>query len=1009
MAQSGLSAEKRGAPGQLDETNCKRLRSNGAVENPQSPLGRGSDSTAWAEVIECLRPAIVALKVTNVRYFEEDQACTAVGTGFVVDHERGLILTNRHITGVGPVRASAIFDRHEELKVEAIYRDPIHDFGFFRFNPSDLRLTRSAEIPLDPQALKIGTEIRVVGNDAGEKLQILSGTIARVDRNVPEFDTEYNDENTFYAGAGAGTSGGSSGSPVLNKHGFAIALNAAGQEGAASAFFLPLDRVTYTLERIRKGEPVPRGTLLSKFLFKPFDQLKRIGLRHEDELAVLQRLPDATGMLVVDHVVVEQKALRPGDVLLRVESKVCIDFAQMEAALDQRVGCEIRVSVCRGGKEVELSLDVANLHSLIPQSFFELGLDIIHELGYHAAKRYHVAMRSGVYVSHAGYVFGALGDMDAALITEVNGKKTTCLNDFLQALVDVPDHEYFAVSWFELSNFFKDRTRKSGFAKMARSWSPMRIWKCSGDGGFSHEWEAAVQPLPKPSPAKTIAPVTPFLQEGERALQVIQRSLVTISFRTDRRYSIEGTSGGSAEGVGLLLDAELGLILTDRHSVSQSLASIEVNFMGAATLDAHVWFMHPLHNLVMLKCDTSALRKAKLPIRSASLAKPRNADLRPGESTTFVGFDYQGNLFSLAVTIAAVYLPSGKDEFPMWDIPRFRQKNLEIAVLADPPDDILGGVLCDSAGHVRALHAAFDGQNCSHEETTESFGIPVSVWRHLLEECQENTGSSPSVVPSLDVDFNAVDLATLQRSSHGSLPKSWLAEVAQRRSVSARKMQVLRVQRVLATGSSHGVLHSGDIIMSVNGQVCLRSHEVEDALRRPAPDPKSNSRRKVKSTHGPPQRVQVKVLRQGKEVTVSVALSMLGSAEAKRLLCWCGIVLRETPRKVLERVGEDAAQFLTEVYAQGIVGGSPADTWQFPPLTCIKDINGVKISNLDDVLEALRPVHSAFVKHPSSWIRVECVDLHGQQHIKALQYDPVFFPTLELQREVSGTWSCKQC
>eukprot|EP00971_Amphidinium_carterae_P218412 4335201-Amphidinium_carterae.1 len=29
----------------------------------------------------------------------------------------GLILTNRHITGVGPVRASAVFDRHEELEV----------------------------------------------------------------------------------------------------------------------------------------------------------------------------------------------------------------------------------------------------------------------------------------------------------------------------------------------------------------------------------------------------------------------------------------------------------------------------------------------------------------------------------------------------------------------------------------------------------------------------------------------------------------------------------------------------------------------------------------------------------------------------------------------------------------------------------------------------------------------------------------------------------------------------
>lgn len=60
----------------------------------------------------------MTLKVTFVVSFEDEQATVALGTGFVVDKERGLILTNRHITGVGPVRALAIFDRHEELEVE---------------------------------------------------------------------------------------------------------------------------------------------------------------------------------------------------------------------------------------------------------------------------------------------------------------------------------------------------------------------------------------------------------------------------------------------------------------------------------------------------------------------------------------------------------------------------------------------------------------------------------------------------------------------------------------------------------------------------------------------------------------------------------------------------------------------------------------------------------------------------------------------------------------------------
>lgn len=71
------------------------------------------------------------------------------------------------MVSTGPMRATATFTNKEEVDLVPIYRDPVHDFGFFSFSPAAVKYMKVVAIELAPNAARVGLEIRVVGNDNG--------------------------------------------------------------------------------------------------------------------------------------------------------------------------------------------------------------------------------------------------------------------------------------------------------------------------------------------------------------------------------------------------------------------------------------------------------------------------------------------------------------------------------------------------------------------------------------------------------------------------------------------------------------------------------------------------------------------------------------------------------------------------------------------------------------------------------------------------------------------------
>ena len=118
--------------------------------------GDRAEGDPWPGVLDYASKAVVMLKINTVRCFESNTPSISVASGFVVDKKLGLILTNRHVAQAGPVVGKASFFNNEEVWVQPIYRDPEHDFGFFKYDPSCLKHMEVEELTLYPQGAKIG-------------------------------------------------------------------------------------------------------------------------------------------------------------------------------------------------------------------------------------------------------------------------------------------------------------------------------------------------------------------------------------------------------------------------------------------------------------------------------------------------------------------------------------------------------------------------------------------------------------------------------------------------------------------------------------------------------------------------------------------------------------------------------------------------------------------------------------------------------------------------------------
>ncbi|OGV95638.1 hypothetical protein A2W24_07115 [Microgenomates group bacterium RBG_16_45_19] len=363
----GAAADRLVGLKQLDQwlPGLQRLAPTGQKQISQTIL---NEESAVVGVAERVSPSVVTVAVTTQRqrlpsFFmdpfgmfgnrmmpnesELEPIQQDIGSGFVVDQQQGLIVTNKHVVSSANAKYKVIGNDDKEFEVVRIYRDPVNDLAILKVADASLPAIDLG----DSDTLKVGQFVVAIGTALGEfRHTVTTGVVSGLGRGIEAGDglggaVEALD-NVIQTDAAINP--GNSGGPLLNSLGQVIGVNVAIASGSENiGFAIPINVVKQSLANFNET-----GQFDRPFLGVQYQMISQ-------EAALMNEVPaGAYVRQVVDGSAAAEAGLEAGDIITKLNGKSLKDAkgGLAEIINSFKINQEVKMDIYRDGKTMELTV-----------------------------------------------------------------------------------------------------------------------------------------------------------------------------------------------------------------------------------------------------------------------------------------------------------------------------------------------------------------------------------------------------------------------------------------------------------------------------------------------------------------------------------------------------------------------------------------------------------------------------------------------------------------------------